>query len=92
MKQRQVNLSCEQRQELLRTRDHDQRPYMRMKAAAILKVADGLSIRWVSANGLNRRISKDTLCDWISRYEAEGLCGLPVKAGRGRKPVFFPYA
>lgn len=92
MKRRKVNLSSEQRQELLRTRDHDPVPYMRMKAAAILKVADGLPIRRVAAQGLNRPISKDTLCHWISRYETEGLAGLRVKAGRGRKPVFSPYA
>ncbi len=42
-KARQVVLSPEQERELIWTRDHHQKAYIRTKAAAILKVARGAS-------------------------------------------------
>ena len=92
MKRRLVCLTADQYAELLHVRDHDPHPYMRTKAAAILKVADGWPIRRVAAIGLNKPYHEDTIRSWINRYEREGLEGLRVKPGRGRKPVFFPCA
>ena len=92
MKRRFVCLTAEQHGELLHVRDHDPLPYMRTKAAAILKVADGWPICRVAARGLNKPYHEDTVRSWINRYEQEGLGGLRVKEGRGRKPAFFPSA
>ncbi len=90
MKRRYVCLTTEQRGELLHVRDHDRLPYLRTKAAAIVKVADDWPIGRVAAIGLNKPYHEDTVRSWINRYEQEGLGGLRVKEGRGRKPAFSP--
>jgi len=64
--------------------------YMRERAAAILKVSQGLSGREVARHRLNRAHAPDTIYDWIARYQQEGIAGLQVKKGRGRKPAFSP--
>jgi len=91
MKQpREVQLSEEQRRELEWVRDHHPRPYLRPKAAAILKVAAGQSRSQVAATGLLKPVYYETVSAWVTRYLDEGVPGLQVKAGRGRKPVFSP--
>jgi transposase len=80
-KAREVVLTPGQERELIWTRDHHQKAYMRTKAAAILKVA---------AHGLLKPVKQDVVSDWIDRYESEGLSGLLVRKGRGRKPAFSP--
>jgi hypothetical protein len=55
-----------------------------------LKVAAGWPICRVAASGLKSPYHEDTVRSWLNRYEQEGLAGLRVKQGRGRKPVFFP--
>ncbi len=45
---KELPLSEEQRAELLIVRDHTYQPYMREGAAALLKVADGQSVRQVA--------------------------------------------
>jgi plasmid stabilization system protein ParE len=85
-----VILSEDQRQELEKARDHHAKAYVREAAAAILKVAAGLSARQVASQGLLKERDPETVSDWIRRYQAEGLAGLQVRAGRGRKAVFFP--
>jgi transposase len=87
-----VELSTVQRQELEQARNHHPLAYVREKAAAILKVANGESGRAVALHGLLRHRRPYTVYDWIARYQAEGLEGLKVKAGRGRKPAFSPSA
>ena len=47
----QLALSDEQRCEVVATRDHAAQPYLRERAAALLKIADGQSIRAVAASG-----------------------------------------
>ena len=78
--------------ELVETRDHAALPYLRERAAAILKVADGLSVRKVAEYGLFKRVRRETISEWIDRYEQEGLEGLKIREGRGRKPAFSPCA
>jgi hypothetical protein len=85
-----VTLSDEQRRELEHTRDHHELPYMREKAAAILKIAAGQSGRDVALHGLLQHRRPDTVYDWVHRYQAEGLAGLLVQEGRGRKPACSP--
>jgi hypothetical protein len=86
----QLELTDEQRSELEQVRDHDPRPYMREHAAALLKIADGASGRQTALHGLLRERWPDTIYHWVERYRTEGLKGLEVRAGRGRKPAFFP--
>ena len=89
---RKVMLTDQQRAELEETRDHASRPYLRQKAAAILKVSEGKSMSQVGAHGLLRKVQHHAISEWIDRYFAEGLDGLRVRPGRGRKPAFFPSA
>ena len=92
MRRRHIILSEEQQQELRHCRDHHDRPYMRLKAAAILKVAAGQTIKQVALTGLNKPVTQECVSAWISRYEQEGLEGLRVQPGRGRKASFSPCA
>ena len=87
---RKVTLSETQRDELEELRDHSPKAYLRECAAGILKVAAGWSVRQVAEYGLLRRHEPETVSGWIERYEQAGIEGLKVKAGRGRKPLFFP--
>jgi hypothetical protein len=85
-----IALTEEQRRELERARDHHQKPYLRERTAAILKIADGDSGRQVALSGLLKRRKPDTVYGWFHRYQAEGLAGLLIKPGRGRKAAFSP--
>jgi transposase len=76
--------------ELKQVRDHDPEPYLREKAAALLKISAGQSGRAVARQGLLRPRRPDTVYEWVRRYQADGIAGLRVKAGRGRKPAFSP--
>ena len=89
---RKITLNDQQQSELTKTRDHAAKPYLRERAAAILKVAEGESMRHVGKYGLLRKTRHETISEWIDRYEEEGLVGLKVKEGRGRKPAFSPSA
>ncbi len=86
----EINLTPAQRHELEQIRDHDTKAYIREKAAAILKVADGRSASDVAQTGLLKRRKYQTVCEWVQRYQTEGVQGLYVKQGRGRKPAFSP--
>jgi hypothetical protein len=88
-RRRRLVLTDRQRQTLTRARDHHPKPHLREKAAAILKVADGWHVQDVAAFGLLRPRSRNTVAAWVNRYQARGLGGLKVRAGRGRKPAFF---
>ena len=86
----QLELSDAQRAALLEARDHHPKPYIRERAAAILRVADGWSVRKTASIGTLKPRHRDTLKLWIERFLANGINGLLVKPGRGRKPAFFP--
>ena len=90
MSQRVVSLSAEQRAALLQLRDHAPKPYLRERAAAVLKVADGQAVEAVARTGLLRRWNRHALATWLKRFEASGVAGLSMRPGRGRKPAFFP--
>jgi len=85
-----LTLTPEQRRELEHVRDHREKPYLRERSAAILKISDGKSGRQVALDGLLKRRKPDTVYDWFHRYQAEGLPGLLIRPGRGRKPAFSP--
>jgi transposase len=82
-----IHLTPEQERELQWARDHHRKPYVRERATAILKVAEGMSGRQVALYGLLRPRDPDTIYRWIHRYKAEGLEGLLIRPGRGRKPI-----
>ena len=87
-----IELTDGQRAELEDVRDHSRLPYLRERAAAILKIAEGASGRATARHGLLRPHWPDTIYDWVKRYQAVGVSGLKIKAGRGRKPAFSPQA
>jgi len=89
---RTLALSPDQYLELVRLRDHSPLPHIREKAAALLKVADGGVVKHVARFGLLRPRDEETVAAWIDRYLAEGVAGLGVRKGRGRKPAFSPGA
>ena len=83
---RTVHLTADQIAELTRLRDQHPKSYVRERAAAILKVASGWSVRRVALHGLLRPRRPETVGDWIGRYLEVGRGGLEVAPGRGRKP------
>jgi hypothetical protein len=74
--QRTVTLSWAQRRELEQARDHDPRPYVRERCAALLKIADGTSAHAVARHGLLKARDPDTVYAWLGYYLADGLAGL----------------
>jgi transposase len=86
-----LELSQEQERELEQAVKHARRAYVRMKAAAILKVKRGHSMRQVALHGLLHPVAEETVRKWINRYLTDGLAGLRVQPGRGRKPAFSPW-
>ena len=91
-KLRRLELDEPERKELKRCRDHDLRPYMRERAAALLKIAQGHCPAQVARSGLLKPHDPDVISHWMDRYQQEGLAGLRIHQGRGRKPAFSPCA
>ena len=85
-----IELTDTQRTELETLRDHGKKAYLRERASAILKIADGLSGRQVARQGLLKSRRTATVYEWVARYKDEGIEGLKIKPGRGRKPAFSP--
>lgn len=85
-----LDLEPETRRTLEAMRDRHPRPHLREKAGALLKIADGASGRQVADLGLLKPRKPDTVYGWVRRFLEEGIAGLQVRAGRGRKPAFSP--
>jgi transposase len=81
-------LSDEQVRQLADLRDHSPKPYLRERAAAILKLAQGLPASQIATQGLPRRRYYETVTAWFHRFEEHGFDGLHIRSGRGRKPAF----
>ncbi len=73
---RTLTLTEAQRQELLQYRDHDPRPYVRERSAALLKIADGQSPHAVARHGLLKPRDPDTVYSWLDSYERLGVRGV----------------
>ena len=86
----QLELTKAQRQELEVLRDQSPKPYLRERAAALLKIADGQSGLATARTGLLKPRLPDTIYAWVKRYRTQGVAGLQQSAGRGRKPAFSP--
>jgi len=89
-KQRTITLTTEQKEKLEDIRDRHPKPYMRERATAILKVGSGQCPHQVALKGLLKERDPDTVYSWLDRFEAEGISGLKIRPGRGRKPAFSP--
>lgn len=76
MPRRTLQIDRAERTRLGRLRDRDPRPYVRERAAALLKIADGMAPYAVAQRGLHRKRKPDTVYDWLTRYEHFGLDGL----------------
>ena len=85
-----LELSESEREALEKVRDHDARPYMREKAAAVLKIAEGQVASQVAERGLLQSHDPDIIYRWLKRWQTQGVAGLVVKKGRGRKAAFSP--
>jgi transposase len=85
-------LTAAERADLVQLRDSAAVPYLRERAAALLKIADGATAAHVARSGLLRPRHPDTLYAWLHRYRTDGIAGLRIRPGRGRKPAFSPCA
>jgi hypothetical protein len=68
--------------------DHHPLAYVRIKAAGILKLRQGQSLRHVAKNGLLRPVRCETAKASIRRYQYDVVAGLLVVSVRGRKHAF----
>lgn len=85
-----IELSEAERTELEKVRDSHPKPYMRERASAILKIAKGQTARQVALNGLLKQRYPKAVYRWVKRFQENGVKGLEVSPGRGRKTSFFP--
>jgi hypothetical protein len=84
MARRTLTLTPERRAELEWARDRDRRAYLRERAAAVLRIADGAAPYAVAREGLLKPRDPDTVYGWLTRYEQAGLAGL-VQRPRGHR-------
>ena len=80
---RTLDLSEGERQELMRCRDHDPRPDVRERCAAILKIAAGTTAHAVARRGLLKERDPDPVYGWLNAYERGGLAGLLARRHGG---------
>lgn len=83
-------LSDGDRHSLIKLRDCSDKPYLRERAGAILKLADGQTASDIAASGLLKKRYRRTVGNWFHRFRAEGVEGLKIRNGRGRKSAFSP--
>jgi hypothetical protein len=88
----ELTLSANERRELERLRDTSPKPYLRERTSALLKIAAGHSGREVALDLGMRPRQADTIYSWVHRYRLDGVAGLLIQPGRGRKPAFSPAA
>ena len=87
MNQRTLVLNSDQQQELENLRDTSPIPYLRERAGAMIKIADGMSPHSVSKQGLLKPREPDTVYRWLNRYLKQGITGLIILP---RRKAFSP--
>lgn len=75
---RTLELSEARRQELEAVRDHDPRPDVRERAAALLTIANGQPPHAVARHGLLKPRDPDTVYGWLTWYEKLGVRSLAL--------------
>jgi Helix-turn-helix domain len=88
--QTRLDLSAAARTTLGELRDHGPKAYLRERAAVLLAVANGASLRAAAAQAGLKPHHVETVWSWVMRYRQHGLVGLWIGKGRGRKPASFP--
>lgn len=84
MKALTLNLEPYQTKTLEQMRDRHPAPYLREKAAALLKIASGQSVAEVAQHGLLKMRKPDTVRGWVKAYQRYGLGGLYQRYRRKR--------
>ncbi len=84
MKRIELTLEPYQIKTLEHMRDHHPVPYLREKAAALLKVAAGETVEAVAQRGLLKPRKVATVRGWVKAYRDQGLGGLYQKQRRTR--------
>jgi len=84
-----IELSEPEKQKLESWLKNPPSPYLRERARAILKVAQGETLQ-ETAQKLRIRVHRNAVSEWVKRFLSDRLEGLKIKAGRGRKAVFSP--
>ena len=90
MRRLHLTLSAEEQQTLREAVRKHPLPYVRERAGALLKIADGQYAQDVATSGLLQKRCKQTGCGWVHRYNNWGIAGLVNKTGRGRNRNFSP--
>lgn len=85
-----LELSDNEHSKLIELRDKGDPAYVRERAAALLKIAEGSSPHKVAVKGLLKKRDPDTVYAWLRRYRENGIQGLFVRPGRGRKAAYSP--
>lgn len=88
-KRYEIVLTAREKQKLEGWVKNPPSPYLRERARAILKVAQGETIQ-ATAEKLRIRVHRNAVSEWVQRFLVQRLEGLKIKRGRGRKAVFFP--
>ena len=71
-KRRTLELTPEQHAYLVSVRDHDKRPYLRERAAALLKIESGQSAHHVALHGLLKPRDPDSVYQWLNDFIRDG--------------------
>jgi hypothetical protein len=85
-------VSASEQEALADLRDHAPKAYLRERAATLLALARGWSVRRAAREAGLKPHHVDTIRAWLARYRAAGIAGLSMREGRGRKPASFPRA
>ncbi len=83
---RTLVLTDGQRAELEHARDRHPKPYLRERAAALLKIAGGQSPWSVALHGLLRPRDPHTVYAWLDRYASDGKLTPRPACRRGFSP------
>jgi hypothetical protein len=71
-KRRTFTITPDQEAYLIRVRDRDPRPYLRERAAALLKIAGGMNGHAVALHGLLKPRDPDTIYAWMDAFQRDG--------------------
>jgi transposase len=88
-KRYQIELTDAHKQRLESWVKNPPSPYLRERARAILQVSQGETIQ-ATAEKLHIRVHRNAVSEWVKRFLSDGLEGLKIRSGRGRKAIFSP--
>lgn len=83
-RKRVVPLTNAERITLEQARDHHPPPYLRERAAALLRVASGQGPYPVAKAGILKPRAPDPVSDWLNRYEQHGMAARYPRPRRQR--------